>query len=92
MIEKILDKYYIKKMKIFLDREMLGYYIDHRYIKKNDYLILQIKREEFNDNQYVECLTFNEKDVFIDLCNQKELRKVLKARIEMYDKSIREKY
>ena len=36
MIEKILDKYYIKKMKIFIDRIMIMYALDYRYIDKGD--------------------------------------------------------
>lgn len=91
MIDRILDKYYIKKLKAYLDRQLLEWFIDHRYIEKGNYLILQIKKEEYNDNQYVEILTFNKEDVFIDLCNQKELYKILKVRIEKYFEYLKEK-
>ena len=91
MIEKTLDKYYIKKMKIFIDRIMIMYALDYRYIDKGDYLTLQIKKIKFNDNQYVGVFTFNKRGIFVDLCNQEELRKCIKTNIEMYDKSTREK-
>lgn len=84
MIEKILDKYYCKKMKKFLDTELLGWFIDHRY-KENDYFLgLQIKREEFNDEQYKEILSISKPEIFTILCNQELIRKVLKERVEKY--------
>lgn len=84
MIEKILDKYYLKKLKIFLDRELLLWNIDHKYIEELGYLTLLIKKECYNDKQYKELLTFHKKDIFNDLCNQKELINVLKERMNEY--------
>jgi len=84
MIEKILDKYYKRKLKRYLDRELLFWFIDHRYIEDRNYLELQVKKETFNDKQYKEILTFNKQEIFIILCNQEELKQCLKERIDKY--------
>ena len=84
MIDRILDKYYKRKLKEYLDRELLFWFIDHRYIEDRNYLELQVKKETYNDKQYKEILTFDKQDIFIILCNQKELEKCLKERINNY--------
>lgn len=84
MIDKILDKYYTKKLKKFLNRELMIYFLNHRYIDKGEFLELQIKDEQYNDKQYKEILTFYKPEIFINLCNQKELRKCLHEAVKRY--------
>lgn len=84
MIEKILDKYYVKKLKKFLDRELMIYFLDHRYIDKDMFLELQIKEEQYNDKQYKEILTFYKSEIFNNLCNQKELSQCLHEAVGRY--------
>ena len=84
MIEKILDKYYKRKLKLYLNRQLLYWFIDYRYIESEDYLELQVKKEPFNDEQYKRILTFNKQEIFINLCNQEKLKECLKERIDKY--------
>ena len=86
MIEKILDKYYLKKLKLFLDRELHLWNIDHKYNEELGNLTLLIKKECYNDKQYKALLTFRKKDIFNYLFNQKELISVLNERINEYFK------
>lgn len=91
MIEKILDKYYSKKLMEFLDRQLLEWFIDKRYLIKDTYVSLQIKKCKYNDSEYKEIITFAKKDAFIYLCNQSELKKVLRQCVQGYFEHVKGK-
>ncbi len=90
MIERILDNYYTKKLKRYLDRILMIYYIDHRYIETNENLELQIKKLEYNDEQYKSITTYKKKDIFIHLCNTDDLYAILKSRLDKYAEEVEE--
>lgn len=90
VIDRILNNYYSKKLEEYIDRELLEWFIDKKFIYNDNHIQLLIKLPEYNDKQYQEILTFFKEEAIIYLCNQNELKKVLKDRIKTYFKYVKE--
>lgn len=84
IIDKYLDNYYSKKLEKYIYSELLEWFIDNKFIYNDNHIQLLIKLPEYNDKQYQEILTFYKEEAIIHLCNQNELKKILKERIKNY--------
>lgn len=84
MIERILDNYFMKKLKKCLSSYLLNWYIDQRYISKNDYVELQIKRPHYKEETYTTIYGFNIHKSLYYLLDIDELRKDIKDNIDNY--------
>ena len=89
MIEKILDKYYIKKIKQKI-KKFMKYWIslNIRFIEEDNYIILQIKDEKFNDNEYKVILKFNKKEGIIYICMLEKIQENIIEEVKKYYKEI----
>ena len=91
MIEKILDKYYTKKLQQNIKKEMMFWLdIDMRFVEYKNKFQLQIKKEKFNDKEYQEILTIYKKESFIYLCRWEETKKAINESINRYFEYIKE--
>ena len=57
LITKILDKYYSDKLCKEVKTYMLQWFIDVRFVERKYTIELQVKKPEYNENQYQEILT-----------------------------------
>lgn len=89
IIDKILDKYYFKKLKEKVKETINIYCIDYKFEKSriNDsYVYLKIKNKKYNDKFYEEIGTFNTTNAFDDLLNYEEIAyKILKSINEYFE-------
>ncbi len=90
IIDRILDNYYSKKLEKYIYIELLVYLIDTKFVCNDDKFQLLIKLPEYNDEQYQEILTFFKDEAIIHLCNQNEVKQVLKDRVKEYFKYVKE--
>lgn len=88
-MSSLLDKYFTKKLKKYIDTELLQWHIDHKYIEYNDYVRLAIKKKEYNDEQYEIILSFYKDEAFIILCNQKNISEYIKKQVKEYFDSLK---
>jgi hypothetical protein len=84
MIEKMLDKYFTKKLKKHISTYMLHWYIDTRFIEKADHIILQIKKPHYKDETYTTIYDFYEFNSIYYLLDIKNVRKDLEESVNKY--------
>lgn len=84
MKEKMLDKYFTKKLKEYISTYMLNWYIDTRFIKKADHIILQIKKPHYKNETYTTIYDFYEFDSIYYLLNVENVCKDLKESVNKY--------
>lgn len=60
MLEKIIDKYFAKKLEISFRNSLMMYYIRKRFTYTNHLLELYIKREKDNDFVLIFAIPFSE--------------------------------
>lgn len=84
MLEKIIDRYYIKKYKRLINNIMIEYNLDYKIRISNEYISLLVKYRMYNDEQYATIFVINKKNAFITLCRYEELEQTIKDRIKMY--------
>ena len=89
IIEKILDKYYAKKLDDFVKFIELEYYLDFKHIYTKKDILIQVKEKRYNDDEYLEIIHLKKKDSFIHLCNRNKLEKYIKKIINEYGKKQR---
>ena len=53
MLEKILDKYYAKKLEMYLRNSLAEYYIDKKFVYTKHLLELYLKKTKWKDEHYV---------------------------------------
>ena len=86
MIEKILDNYYSKKLIRFIEDTLSEYMFAINVsinIYKN-YIIIEIKRVEYNVAQYTQIYYFKKNNAFEFVCRSKELGEMLRSRVKKY--------
>lgn len=88
-MSSLLDKYFAKKLKKYIDIELLKWHIDRKYIEYNDYVRLAIKKKEYNDEQYEIILSFYKDEAFIILCNQENISEYIKKQVKEYFNSLK---
>lgn len=84
MIEKILDKYYMKKLKLLIKQYMLQYLLDYRFVNKKNTIDLEIKKVLYNNHMYKIVYSFCKDKVIFYITDYKELQKTLNKEIELY--------
>lgn len=84
MIEKIIDKYYIKKYKRCINNIMAEYNLDYKIRISKEYISLLVKYRMYNDEQYATIYVIRKENAFITLCKNEELEQTIKERIEIY--------
>ena len=84
MITKILDKYYSDKLCKEIKRYMFLWFIDVRFIERKYTIELQVKKPEYNENQYQEILTFGKDQCFYYMCIFEKVEKAIKDAMERY--------
>ena len=84
MIEKILNKYFTKKLKKYTSSYLLRWYIDIRFIEKNNFIELQIKKAHYKDEFFKSIYSFNKSDALFYLLNTEKTFKELKKCVDYY--------
>lgn len=85
MIEKILDKYYTKKLIEKLDLDLKLYCLDTKYNFEKEKVSVYIKKKYWNDKNYVYLASFYYKETLEYIVNYKymellkDLAKYIKA-------------
>lgn len=91
MINKIIDNYFAKKLKDYIQDYCLQWFIDTRIIEDNNIIILQVKQKYYKEEYYTNIMSFLKTNSFYYLLDLKELEKRIKERLEnyhlIYDKS-----
>lgn len=84
LITKILDKYYSDKLCKEVKRYMLQWFIDVRFVKRKYTIELQVKKSEYNENQYQEILTFGKDQCFYYMCIFEKVESVIIDAMKRY--------
>ena len=86
MLEKMLDKYFRKKLQSILKNILYTFYVDYRYKETicEDEFELYIKNKKYNDNQYRSVMTFKDCMLIYYLSNAKELAKEVIKNVKDY--------
>lgn len=90
MIEKILDNYFTKKL---LDRTkdiIIMYWLDYKFEKKGNEVIIKIKQKKFKNSLYCTIDMFFKDESINKLCNFEEYADYIKKGIEWYQNKIKE--
>lgn len=88
-MNSLLDKYFTKKLKKCINKILINWYIDFKYIENNNYVKLAIKKKIYNDEQYEVIFSFFKDDAFSIICRQKELEEYIKNQVEGYFNSLK---
>ena len=91
MLEKIIDRYYIKKYKRLINNIMAEYNLDYKIRISKEYISLLVKYRMYNDEQYATIYVICKENTFISLCRYEELEKTIKDRIKIYCESEKER-
>ena len=86
MLERILDNYFMKKLRKCISSYLLNWYIDHRYINKNDYVELQIKKPHYKEETYTTIYGFYIHNSLYYLLDIEQIRKDIKDNVNKYVK------
>lgn len=86
MIEKILDKYYAKKLQILINRISLKWCLNRKFEIDNQKFVFRVKMPKYNDKQYVPIFVIPITDVYLyisncDLC-KREIENLIKHYIK----------
>lgn len=95
MIERILDKYFEKKLKDMIEAYMLGYGIryDSKIETTNQYgrtLEIKIKDKRFKDCEYKAIFGIQDIAIPTAIANPEEWKKGIDAGVTIYRKEIKE--
>lgn len=89
MIEKILDSYFTIKLKRIIKNYSCIWFIDKRFIKTKDLITFQIKRQEYNDEQFRGIISFYKEEAILFIIHKQKLYEDLYKLINEYcDKHI----
>lgn len=84
MIEKILDKYYMKKLKLLIKQYMLQYLLDYRFVNKKNTIDLEIKKVSYNNHMYKNVYSICKDKAIFYITDYKEMQKTLNKEIGLY--------
>lgn len=85
MIDKILDKYYLRKVKKIVEQKLNEYFIHYRFEKLIDGVWLEIKKVEYNDDQYKVIWSCFTEEAFYYLANIDKLEKEIDKAVRNYN-------
>lgn len=89
IIEKILDKYYTKKLMNNLHYITFDGYLSDKYEIKDNRVTYYIKPRNFKDNLYRPMLDFNIKESFERLIHYNQFEEYVKSLINSYLEEIK---
>lgn len=84
MIEKILDKYFAKKLKKYISDYSLRWYLDTRFINKDNHIEFQVKLPKYKDKLYTTIYDFYKFNSLYYLLNMEDLNKAIERNIKNY--------
>ena len=85
MIEKMLDKYYTKKLKDYISSYMTNWFIiDTRIVETKYYILLQIKKPHYKDETYITIHRFHKSNSIYYLLDIKNVCKDIKESVNRY--------
>lgn len=84
MLEKILDKYYAKKLIKQMQSISLNWFLDFEFKIKKDKVIVSIKREKYKDKWYRDMMLIKSTDYLSYLCDYEKLRRTMTHYINRY--------
>ena len=88
MIERILDKYYMKKLVDKIKFTLLPYYLDFEYIFEEDRVLINCKKKKYKD--YSPVIKIDYKYCFSYLCDYDNFVKRIKRLVDDYCKEEQE--
>ena len=91
MIERILDKYYAKKLQILINRISLKWYLDRKFEIDNQKFVFRVKMPKYNDKQYVPIFVLPITDVYLYISNYELCKRDIENLIKNYIKEEKEK-
>lgn len=88
MIDKILDNYYTRKIKYYVQVlcNYRLYRLDLKYEIKNDYLKMYAKKKKYNKKQYQIVFSISKKDSLLYLVEIKDLLEQINKFLDNYSK------
>lgn len=86
MLNKILDKYFLNKLKTNIDNIFIDYGLKTHYTENKDYITLNIKMEGKNITGYVEMCDFKKDRILEYIFNFNKIRKYFEGILEEYKK------
>ena len=86
MLEKILDRYYIKKVVKEIIKMLRMYFISFRFVYEKDVIRIFIKKHYYDDTMYELIGSLDKKRGFVYLSNIKRVNKELQKEIDKYFK------
>lgn len=89
LITKVLDKYYSNKLCEEIKRYMLLWIIDIRFVENKYFIELQVKKTEYNENQYQEILIFEKEKCFYYMCIFEKVENAIKDAMKRYEEITR---
>ena len=84
MIEKIIDKYFAKKLKKCISTYLLHWYIDSRFVNRNDYIELQIKKPHYKEEIYTTIYGFYKPNSLFYLLEIEKINEKIKECVNSY--------
>ena len=91
MIEKILDKYYIKKLKREIKNTLLNWNLAYKFIETDYAIDLWIKRTYYNDKEYELIVSLEKIRALKHLINYEKLENFIIECVNEYVKRSKEK-
>lgn len=84
MIEKMLNKYFINKFKEHIGNYLLHWFIDTRFVENQYYVILQIKKSKYKEENYKSIYSFYKKSGLEYILEEERYLKSIKEAVEIY--------
>ena len=86
MLDKILDKYYLRKIEKIVEQILNRYLIHYHFENLMDCICLEVKKVEYNDEQYKAIWACCMEEAFYYLSNLDVLEKEIKEAVANYCK------
>ncbi len=86
MLDKILDKYYLRKIEKIVEQILNRYLIRYHFENLMDCICLEVKKVEYNDEQYKAIWTCYMEEAFYYLSNLDVLEKEIEEAVANYCK------
>lgn len=89
MIERILDKYYMKKLVDKIKFTLLPYYLDFEYKYEKDRFLINVKKKKYKD--YTPIIKIDNKYCLSYLCNYNDFIENVRKLVNEYIENERNK-
>lgn len=88
MLEKVLDKYYTKKLMKQIKEYLDVFNLDKRIVYYKDYAILEVKRRKWKEENYITVFSCRYEEAFINLLNLGS--SLVESLIKMVEEKVKE--